>query len=423
MRLPYDAVIFDLDGTLTESEPGITKSVQYSLDALGRTDYDDEMLRSFIGPPLFEAYTRVMGMDDETARKGVVLYRERFAQVGWTENAVYPGIPLLLRSLKAHGAYIALATSKPEMFAGKIAQHFGIAQYIDRIIAASPDNESSDKPELVRRALPDSYRRACMVGDRKYDVEGGQANGIDTIGALYGYGNREELETAGATMIAEDVPSLTALLLGECGAEKGLFISLEGSDGCGKSTQMEPLAGWLRQCGHDLVTTREPGGCPVAERIRDVVLDASATEMTDLTEALLFAASRAQHVHDVIRPAIAAGKTVLCDRYVDSSIAYQGAGRGLGVELVRGLNAPGVEGTMPDLTILFDIDPKAALKRRINASEADRIEATAQAFIQKTYAFYHDLAKREPDRVKTFDADGTPDQVAENLRRFITPLL
>ncbi len=422
MRLPYDAVIFDLDGTLTESEPGITKSVQYSLDTLGYS-YTQDLLRSFIGPPLYESYVQTMGMDEKTANEGVRLYRERFSKIGWTENSVYLGIPRLLRSLKAHGAFLAIATSKPEQFSRRILQHFGLLQYFDRVIAAHPDCETSDKPALVKRALPDRFTRACMVGDRKYDIEGARANGIDGIGALYGYGSREELSIAGAHWIADDVPQLTRLLLGDCPPVPGLFVSLEGSDGSGKSTQMAGLTEWLRQCGHDVLPTREPGGCPVAERIREVVLDIKAQGMTDLTEALLFAAARAQHVHDVIRPALDQGKTVLCDRYVDSSIAYQGVGRDLGIDLVWSLNAPGVAGTMPDLTIVFDIDPREAIARRKRSDEPDRIEVAALEFFKKTCDYYHQLTGKESGRAKRFDANGTPDQVQQNLRAFITPFL
>lgn len=423
MPLPYDAILFDLDGTLTESEPGITKSVQYSLDALGIAGYDQDKLRSFIGPPLFESYVGVMGMTDELANAGVRLYRERFSEIGWKENAVYKGIPLLLRSLKARGAYIAIASAKPEPFVKKILAHFGLIRFFDRIVAATMDDTHNEKPSLVKRALPESYRRACMVGDREFDIEGGLANGIDAIGALYGYGGEEELTRAGATRLVQDVPALSRLLLGDERQEKGLFITLEGSDGCGKSSQMKPLAEWLEMCGHNVVVTREPGGCPVSERIRDVVLDIKAQGMSDLCEALLFAAARAQHVSDIIRPALDQGKTVLCDRYVDSSIAYQGVGRGLGVELVWNLNAPAVEGTMPDLTVLFDIDPQKALKRRTTASQPDRIEIADSEFMLRPYRYYLELAKKEPNRVKVFDAKGSIKDVSKNLQEFLTPLL
>ncbi len=420
-QLPYDAVIFDLDGTLTESEPGIIKSVQYSLDQLGVTDFDPGKLQAFIGPPLFQSYVETMGMDEETARRGVALYRERFSKLGWQENAVYPGIPRLLRSLKRRGAYIALATSKPDLFTGRIVRHFGLDKYVDRVVAASPDSEHSDKPALVKAALPKSYRRACMVGDRKFDVEGALANGIDAVGVLYGYGDEPELLAAGAHHICATVQDLQAHLLGGLAPEKGLFISLEGPDGCGKSTQAPALRDWLVRMGHEVVLTREPGGSPVAERIRGVVLDPAGKGMTDLTEALLFAAARAQHVHDTIRPALQAGKTVLCDRYVDSSIAYQGVGRGLGIELVKALNAPGVQGCMPDVTVVFDLDPEVGLKRRTRADAPDRIEQTALDFIHSTTEYYRNLAATEP-RAHRFDASGAPDEVAEHLRTFITKL-
>ena len=421
--LPYDVVIFDLDGTLTESEPGIIQSVQYALDALGFSDYDGAMLRSFIGPPLFESFSKTLKFDDDTANRGIALYRERFSRVGWRENAVYTGIWAMLRSLKRSGTYVALATSKPMMFCEKILKHFGLFGFFDRVICASPNSEHSDKPELVKAALPESYRRACMVGDRKYDVEGALANGIEAIGVLYGYGTETELRAAGAHHIAATVSDLAALLHGNCPKEKGLFISLEGSDGCGKSTHVSGLADFLRSRGHDVLLTREPGGCPISERIRNVVLDADATDMTDLTEALLFAAARAQHVHDAILPALAQGKTVLCDRYVDSSIAYQGVGRGLGEAWVSQINAPAASACMPDLTILFDLNPEQALSRRIQNEAPDRIEQSSLDFVRKTYAFYRQLAQREPDRIRTFDASGTIEEVAQRLHAFTAALL
>ena len=421
--LPFDAIIFDLDGTLTESEPGITKSVQYALTKLGYPEQPLSVLKKFIGPPLFESFSNVIGMDDDTARLGIDLYRERFSTIGWQENSVYKGIYHLLRSLRANGAYIGIATSKPTLFCEKILRHFGLFHFFDKVVAANPNTEHSDKPYLVKEALPANYRRACMVGDRKYDIEGALANHIEGVGVLYGYGDQQELLAAGAAHIAPTVSDLAALLLGECAPAQGLFITLEGSDGCGKTTQLKGLCDDLEARGHDLLITREPGGGTISEKIRDLVLDKDTPEMTDHAEALLFAAARAQHVKDVISPARTAGKTVVCDRYIDSSIAYQGAGRDLGIEWIKAINAPGIKNCMPDLTIFFDLNPDTAMARRAQSGEQDRIEQSSTNFVQKTYDCYRELAKSAPERIKTFDALGTPDEVSARLRELISSLL
>lgn len=419
----YDAVIFDLDGTLTESEPGITKSVQYALEKMNRPAPDQATLRRFIGPPLYESFAEIAGMPPEDAARAVDVYRERFSTVGWKENSVYRGIAPLLRSLKKNGAYVAVATGKPEIFSRRILDYFGLAPFIDRLAAIEESDLHADKPALVRRALPEKFARACMVGDRAGDMEGAVANGIDGVGALYGYGSREELEGAGASFIAEDVTSLSDYLLDGSPAAPGVFVSFEGSDGCGKSTQMKRAAEWLASCGYEVISTREPGGCPISERIREIILDVGSAGMTAECEALLYAASRAQHVSQVIRPALERGAAVLCDRFLDSSMAYQGGGRKLGVELVREINAPAVKGLMPHKTLFYDISPDKAMRRRLAASEPDRMELEKKEFTDAVYAAYVRLARDNPARIAVIDGDRAIEAVEADTRRVLLDVL
>lgn len=420
--MKYDAVLFDLDGTLTESEPGITKSVQYALEIMNRPPIGADMLRRFIGPPLRESFIALAGMTPDDADEAVRIYRERFSSVGWMENSVYPGIAPLMRALKAGGVYVAVATGKPEVFARKIIEHFGLAPYIDRVEAISLKDHHADKVELVRRALPEHFARACMVGDRAGDMQGAQGNGIDGIGALYGYGTREELETAGAAFVAESVAALSDYLL-DGAVRPGLFVTFEGTDGCGKTTQMQRAAQWLSQRGYEVITTREPGGCPISERIREIILDVGSKGMSAECEALLYAAARAQHVRDVIRPAVKRGCIVLCDRFLDSNLAYQGAGRGLGCGVVRALNAPGVGDTLPDATLFYDISPERAMSRRRAASQPDRLEQESRAFFETVYGAYRQLAEENPGRISVIDADRPIDAVESDTRRHLKAIL
>ena len=378
----------------------------------------DDLLRSFIGPPLFESFVRVGMFNDEDAHKAVDLYRERFNVIGWKENSVYPGIPAILKALKKRGAYVAVATAKPIKFSERIIEYFGLAPYIDRLEAISMTEHHADKGVIVRRALPEKYTRACMIGDRATDIIGAIENNIDGIGALYGYGSREELTGAGAFAIADTVEDLWPLLFDE-GEEKdeGLFITFEGSDGCGKSTQARLAAKWLAECGYDVVTTREPGGCPISERIREIILDVKSVGMTEECEALLYAAARAQHVKTVIGPAVKRGAIVLSDRFVDSSVAYQGAGRALGRELIRRINEPAVQGRMPDMTLMYDLPPMKAMQRRLAASEPDRMEMEKQAFVEKVYQGFLEIAKEEPERVVLIDADRPVEEIEMDTRR------
>jgi len=189
----------------------------------------------------------------------------------------------------------------------------------------------------------------------------------------------------------------------------GTFISLEGVDGSGKSTQAVMLAEALRGRGHDVVHVREPGGTPLGEAVRDVVLGPHA--MSPWAEAFLFAAARAQLVADVIQPALAAGTWVVADRFLDSSLAYQGAARGLGIERVATINAPGIGGCMPDLTIVLDIAPGAATDRRADRGSVDRIEDEGEALQESVAQGYREVARLYPARVHLVPAGGTLDEV------------
>ena len=421
--MKYDTVIFDLDGTLTESEPGITKSVQYALEQMNRPPLDAATLRRFIGPPLRESFIAVAGMAEDEADEAVRIYRERFSTVGWMENSVYEGIAPLLRALKAGGAYVAIATGKPEVFSRKIIDYFGLAPYIDRLEAITLSDHHADKVALVRRALPERYERACMVGDRAGDMEGALGNGIDGIGALYGYGTREELEDAGARFIAASVNALRDILLDAGDAPGGLFVTFEGTDGCGKTTQMKRAADWLRGRGYEVVSTREPGGCPISERIREIILDVGSAGMTAECEAMLYAAARAQHVSEVIKPAVKRGAIVLCDRFLDSSLVYQGVGRGMGMGAVRALNRLGVDGCQPDLTLFYDISPERAMQRRRAASAPDRLELEEKEFFEAVYGAYKALAAEDPERIAVIDADRPIDAVETDTRRCLAETL
>lgn len=188
----------------------------------------------------------------------------------------------------------------------------------------------------------------------------------------------------------------------------GRFIALEGVDGSGKSTQAALLAAALRAAGHTVVETREPGGTPLGEAVRGIVLD-SGGDMAPVAEALLFAASRAQHVAQIVRPALASGAWVVCDRFVDSSLAYQGVARGLGIDTVWAINAPAVDGCLPDLAIVLDVAPAIAGTRE--AGPKDRIEVEGIALQRAVAAGYHELAARFGDRITIIPAGGSVDQV------------
>lgn len=414
--MKYKTILFDLDGTLTRSEEGITRSALYAAEKMGFTGYTKEQMLTFIGPPLHHSFQRVMGMTPEQADQAIVYYRERFSTIGWAENEVYEGIPQLMRSLKMNGAKIAMATAKPQVFAEKISKKFGFEPYLDALVGPNLSKKDVGKADIVKSAMEALGGPFVMVGDRCFDVEGGRANGVDTIGVTYGYGTEEELREAGATHIAHSVAELTDILLGDAPRAKGLFITMEGVDGCGKTTQRNALIAHMKQLGWTVTMTREPGGDEMAEKIRNLVLDPVNTALFDETEAYLYAASRCQNVRALIRPALSRGDAVVCDRFVDSSIAYQGGGRQLGTERIAGINREAVGDTKPDITIYLRMQPEVALSRRLNASEPDRLEREKESFFIRTFNAYEELyAKEGMERVITVDASRTIEEVTQEM--------
>lgn len=204
---------------------------------------------------------------------------------------------------------------------------------------------------------------------------------------------------------------------------RGKFITIEGTDGSGKSTQIELLMDYLRKKGADVIFTREPGGTQISEKIREIILDVDNSEMTGITEALLYAAARSQHVEEKIIPALEAGKIIICDRFVDSSIAYQGAARGLGAEKIMGINEAALHGIMPDMTLFFDLSPENGILRKKNERALDRLEKEKMDFHEKVYEGYKNLCKKYPERIKPIDADRSIDEVHSEVIEVIDGLL
>lgn len=214
----YDIILFDLDGTLTDPGLGITNAVAHALRRFGIPVPPRTELYKFIGPPLVDSFMEYYGMTKEQADTAVVYYREHYRDTGLFENVVYDGIDAMLAHLTAAGKTPVLATSKPEVFARRILAHFDLDGYFPFVAGATLDGSLSTKGDVIAHALnlcqPEDLRRVVMVGDRKHDILGAKENGLDSIGVLYGYGDRPELEQAGATYIAPTVAELEALLLG-----------------------------------------------------------------------------------------------------------------------------------------------------------------------------------------------------------------
>ena len=206
-------------------------------------------------------------------------------------------------------------------------------------------------------------------------------------------------------------------------ADRGRFITLEGGEGVGKSTQVQALSEALRQHGLDVLVTREPGGSEGAEKIRELLLDGEDDRWGARAEALLFAAARADHVHKTIAPALESGRWVLCDRFIDSSIAYQGGAGGLGIETVRSVNVLAVGEYMPDRTLVLTLDEGGQRARDRDGGESDRIGGRSDDYHRKVEAAFRIIAAEEPERVKLIDASGTAGQVTDRLLDAIRDLL
>lgn len=213
--LQKSVLLFDLDGTLTDSGPGIMNSARYALEQLGVHPTEEE-LRSFIGPPLHLSFQSAYGFSEEKSFEGVRLYREYYGEKGIYENEIYPGVDRLLQKLKDSGKLLILATSKPVFYAKKVLEHFGIAKRFAFVAGSELDNSRGDKAEVIAYALKGAAvadkAAALMVGDRSHDIIGAKKNGLDSVGVLYGYGDRPELEAAGADAIAATVEELHLLL-------------------------------------------------------------------------------------------------------------------------------------------------------------------------------------------------------------------
>lgn len=216
MNATFQALLFDLDGTLTDPFEGITDSIVYALGKFGIAVNDKRPLTAFIGPPLVQSFSEYYGFSHNDALKAVEYYREYFADKGIFENAVYDGVLPMLETLKAHRYRLYIATSKPEVFAKRIAAHFGMAELFDGIAGATLDTTRNEKADVIAYALRTyavAANSALMIGDRRHDILGAKANGLRSMGVLYGYGSEEELRNAGADMIATSPQTIAELLL------------------------------------------------------------------------------------------------------------------------------------------------------------------------------------------------------------------
>ena len=202
--------------------------------------------------------------------------------------------------------------------------------------------------------------------------------------------------------------------------QKGLFITFEGVDGCGKTTQLTKIKDYLSNEGFDVIITREPGALDIGQKIRNILLHYDGF-VSDRCEMFLFLADRSQHIDELIKPSIEEGKIVLCDRYTDSTIAYQGYGRGQDIELLKQLNKIAANGISPDLTLLFDVSEEIAQERVGN--EKDRMESSGTAFHQKVRNGYLELQKREPERIKIINANNSIERVFVDTKEIVLKLI
>ncbi len=217
----YQYILFDLDGTITESGPGIMNSVRYAVQKMDFPALPEETLRKFVGPPLADSMQKYCGMSPEEAKKAITCYREYYTSKGIFENSLYPGVRDMLKTLKENGRVLALATSKPEVFAKQILEYFHIDTCFDVVCGASLDEKLVEKAAIITYALQslgidEAHKKdVLMVGDREHDVLGAKENGLDALGVLYGYGDLAELQHAGAAYIAQTAEEATDMILGK----------------------------------------------------------------------------------------------------------------------------------------------------------------------------------------------------------------
>ena len=202
---------------------------------------------------------------------------------------------------------------------------------------------------------------------------------------------------------------------------RGLFITLEGGDGAGKSTQIKNIESFFEKKGLVVVHTREPGGTQISEKLRDILLDSHNTEMEAVTEMLIYAAARAQHVREIVKPALETGNIVICDRFVDSSIAYQTYGRNLG-DMVRVVNEYATDRLTPDITFWMDIDPDAGKERVSKMGDFDRLEMEERDFHYRVYEGYKTIAESESGRVKRIDASRSVEEISEEIKKYLVEI-
>lgn len=216
MNLQIKMILFDFDGTLADTGMGIMNGARYALNKYD-IEPSEELLRSFIGPPLYRQFMKVLGADEEEGQKAVAYYREYYTDIGLYESCLYEGVEEMLKTLKRAGYLLAVASSKPEKFVKTLTDRFGISQYFDYIGGSLMDGRRTQKSEVIEYVLQmcgvSDYHTVCMVGDRCYDITGAKELGIHSMGVLFGYGTREEMEEAGAEMIAETPEEITQLLV------------------------------------------------------------------------------------------------------------------------------------------------------------------------------------------------------------------
>lgn len=201
---------------------------------------------------------------------------------------------------------------------------------------------------------------------------------------------------------------------------RGLFITFEGADGCGKTTQLNLLEKYLKDKGLDVIVTREPGAKGLGEKFREILLNYDGI-VSDRCESFLFLADRAQNIDTIVKPAVSSGKIVLCDRHIDSSVAYQGYGRGLDIQQIKNLNTIAAGGMLPDLTLVFDIDIETSMQRV--GKDKDRMENSGNEFFNRVRNGYLELAKLEPDRIKVVDSTASIDDIHNKVKNIVFPLL